>query len=185
SVTFQVTVTASNSKTGTATLSISSGLPSGATYLFSPASVTISTSGGSANSTLTITTAAQTPSGAASTFTVATSDNGVTQTGNLTVNARPITVTATANTKTYDGTTSATATPTITGTLASGDTATLTEAYINKNAGPGKTLIPTAVIKNASNVDVTANYNINYANNTSGVINSIAITVSAATNSKT
>src|SRR5438552_3392264 len=59
-----------------------------------------------------------------------------------TVNQRPITVTAATNTKSYDGTTTAAATPTITsGTLAGGDSATLTEAYSNRNFGPGKTLI--------------------------------------------
>ena len=52
------------------------------------------------------------------------------------ITPRPITVTAATNTKTYDGTTSASNTPTITaGTLATGDTAAFTETYDNKNVG--------------------------------------------------
>src|SRR4029077_6510122 len=66
------------------------------------------------------------------------------------ITARPITVTATTSSKLYDGTTSAVPAPTITsGTLAAGDTATLTESYDNKNAGTGKTLVPAATIKDA------------------------------------
>ena len=59
------------------------------------------------------------------------------------ITARAITVTAATNTKVYDGTTRSSATPTITsGSLASGDTAALTETYDTKNVGTGKTLTP-------------------------------------------
>jgi len=52
------------------------------------------------------------------------------------ITARPITVTAATNSRGYDGTTTAAATPTITsGTLAIGDTANFTEAYGSKNVG--------------------------------------------------
>ena len=55
------------------------------------------------------------------------------------ITARAITVTATANTKSYDGTTSAAAIPTITsGSLAPGDTATFTETYATASAGTGR-----------------------------------------------
>src|SRR5439155_4367846 len=102
--------------------------------------------------------------------------------GNVVVSARPITVTAQANTKTYDGTISSATAPTITsGSLAAGDTATLTETYDTRNAGTGKTLAPTVAITNSSNVDVTANYVITLVNNTSGVINPKALTVSGIT----
>ena len=57
------------------------------------------------------------------------------------INQTNLTVTAAANTKIYDGTTSATATPTVTaGSIQTGDTApTWTETYDNANVGTGKT----------------------------------------------
>ncbi len=61
----------------------------------------------------------------------------------LTVNPATLTITAVANTKVYDGTTSAAAVPTITsGSLAAGDTADLIETYNTKNVGTGLTLTP-------------------------------------------
>jgi len=99
-------------------------------------------------------------------------------------NSIAITVTAAANSKTYDGTTSAAATPTITGSLASGDTATLTETYDTKNTGTGKTLTPTAVIKDSGNNVVTANYTITYVNNAAGAINAAPLAYVANTASR-
>ena len=50
----------------------------------------------------------------------------------------PITLTANTNTKVYDGTVSATATPTITaGALVSGDVGTYSETYDTKTQGYG------------------------------------------------
>src|SRR4029077_15741867 len=99
------------------------------------------------------------------------------------ITARPITVTAQTNTKVYDGNTSAAALPTITsGTLASGDVGTFTETYDTRNVGIGKTLTPGGTIKDSSAVDVTANYAITFANNTTGVITARPITVTAQTN---
>ena len=101
------------------------------------------------------------------------------------ITTRAITVTAATNTKTYDGTVSAAATPTITsGTLASGDTANFIEAYSSKNVGTGLTLTPSGTVTNGAN-DVTANYTITFVNNTTGVISARALTVTAATNTKT
>ena len=55
--------------------------------------------------------------------------------------ARAISVTAVSSTKTYDGATSATATPTIlSGSLAAADTAAFGETYDTRNEGTGKTL---------------------------------------------
>ena len=49
------------------------------------------------------------------------------------IDAEALTITAVTNTKTYDGTKSAAATPTITsGTLASGDTANFIEKYAHR-----------------------------------------------------
>jgi hypothetical protein len=54
--------------------------------------------------------------------------------GSLTVNPRPITVTAAASSRVYDAMTDSTATPTITtGSLVTGDTVTWTETYDNQN----------------------------------------------------
>ena len=55
---------------------------------------------------------------------------------NGSITARPITVTATAGSKVYDGTTSSAGIPTITsGSLATGDTATFSQTYDSKNVG--------------------------------------------------
>ena len=109
---------------------------------------------------------------------------GTTATGILT--AGGITVTAQANTKTYDGNTNAAAVPTITaGALAAGDTATLAETYNNKNQGTGKTLTPTAVILDSGSNNVTSFYTITYVNNTAGVINAAASTTTASAASAT
>ncbi|MDP2268801.1 MAG: YDG domain-containing protein, partial [Deltaproteobacteria bacterium] len=85
-----------------------------------------------------------------------------------TITAFPLTVTAVKNTKAYDGNTSAAASPTITaGSLAVGDTATLSEVYDSKLAGTGKTLTPAAVIADGNGGN---NYLVTYVNNTTGVI---------------
>src|SRR5207244_5206399 len=85
------------------------------------------------------------------------------------INTRAITVTAATNTKTYDGTTSAAATPTITsGALQGTDTNGFTEAYANRNAGTGKTLVPSGSVTDGNG---GANYAATFVNNTTGVIN--------------
>jgi gliding motility-associated-like protein len=96
----------------------------------------------------------------------------------------PITITASTNTKVYDGTISATATPTLTGTLASGDVGTYSETYDTKNQGAGKTLTPTGAILDATNASMTGNYSITYVTNTNGVISKLPITITASTNTK-
>ena len=74
-----------------------------------------------------------------------------------------ITVTAASDSKFYDGTTSASATPTITsGTLDSGDTGVFTESYNDRNVGSSKTLTPTGTIRDSGNNDVTSRYTINW-----------------------
>ena len=97
----------------------------------------------------------------------------------LTINARPITITAQPNTKVYDGDTSATNVPALTsGTLASGEGfATLTEVYADATVATGKTLIASATITNSTGL-VTANYAITTINDTTGVITSAQATTS-------
>ena len=90
----------------------------------------------------------------------------------------PITLTASANTKVYDGTISATATPTITlGSLAIGDVGVYSETYDTKSQGTNKTLTPTGTILDASNALMTGNYSITYATNTNGVITAKQLTI--------
>ncbi|MFI5455745.1 MAG: choice-of-anchor Q domain-containing protein, partial [Isosphaerales bacterium] len=94
-----------------------------------------------------------------------------------------ITVTVATNSKTYDGTTAATATPTITsGSLATGDLPDFTETYDTKNTGTSKTLTPAGSVTDGNGGN---NYNVTFVNNTTGTITAAAITVTAATNSKT
>jgi filamentous hemagglutinin family protein len=98
--------------------------------------------------------------------------------GILTVTPAPITITASANSKVYDGTTSAAAAPTVTwGALY--DAAVLSEAYASKHAGTGLTLVPTASITNAGNYAVTL------VNSDAGVITPAPVTITASANAKT
>src|SRR5207248_815274 len=139
----------------------------------------------SLGSTLTITTGNGTFAGT-TTFTVSAAAPGETTqsaNGSLTVSKRAISVTAAANTKTYDGTASAAATPTITsGSLVNGNTAGFSEAYNDKNAGTGKTLTPSGSVSDGNSGN---NYAVTFVNTTNGVINARAITVTAAANTKT
>ena len=106
-----------------------------------------------------------------------------TATATATIAARPLTVTATPNTKTYDGTTAAGAAPTIaSGTLVPGDTAAWTESYDNRNAGVGKTLIPAGAVNDGNG---GGNYAVSFVNDTDGVVNALPITVTATPNAKT
>ena len=93
-----------------------------------------------------------------------------------------MTVTGVTDTKTYDGTTSSSATPTV-GTLVTGDAVTAsTQTYDNKNYGTTHVLTPAGLtIKNGSNADMTANYNITYTPSpATGVINKVALSIGAA-----
>ena len=88
--------------------------------------------------------------------------------GVLTITARPITVTAAASTKPYDGTTSSTAIPTITsGNLVNGDTAAFTETYDNPNAGINHVMTPAGKVNDGNN---GSNYNVRPVTISTGVI---------------
>ena len=139
----------------------------GTTHVLTPATVVIKNSGLTVDET------------ANYSITPATINTGIIQ-------QRTITVTAAANTKQYDGTTSAAATPTG-NALQNGDVITSGETYDNANVGTTHVLTPAAVvIKNSGlTVDETANYGITTANSpATGVISQRAITVTAATNTK-
>jgi hypothetical protein len=76
------------------------------------------------------------------THTPGTGFSGSSGTTTETVMVLSITVTAVADTKVYDGTTAAAATPTITsGSLVAGDTAAFSETLDTRNVGTGKSLI--------------------------------------------
>jgi len=103
-------------------------------------------------------------------------------TGAVTVNPAPLTVTAQANSKVYDGTTTSATAPSITtGSIQPGDTANFAQTYDTKHVGTGKTLTPAGSVSDGNG---GANYNVTFANNTSGVITAKAITVTAVANSK-
>ncbi len=99
-----------------------------------------------------------------------------------TINQLAITVTAATDTKTYDGTTTSVGVPTITaGSLAAGDTTTtFTQAFDSRNAGP-RDLIPSGIVNDGNGGD---NYSYTFVA-APGTINQLAITVSAATDTKT
>ena len=85
-----------------------------------------------------------------------------------TISQTNITVTAATNTKTYDGNTTAAAAPTVTaGNIQTGDTVNFTETYDNANVGTGKTLTPAGTVTDGNG---GANYNVTFANDTTGVI---------------
>ena len=98
------------------------------------------------------------------------------------ITARPLTVTAVTSTKSYDGTTAAMGTPTITaGTLVSGDTAAFSNAFVNKNAGTGKTLTVGGSVNDGNS---GSNYVLTVATNTTGLITALALTVTATPTTK-
>ena len=88
------------------------------------------------------------------------------------ISQKAITVTAPEVTKTYDGTTAASGSATYSA-LVSGDVmntaSTLT--FDTKMAGSSKDVTPSAMtIKDGSDADMTANYNITYTKNSTSVI---------------
>jgi hypothetical protein len=95
------------------------------------------------------------------------------------ISARPITVSAVADTKVYDGTTSSSGTPTISlGSLASGDSANFGQAFASKTVGSGKTLIPSGSVNDGNSGN---DYSVAFVNNTNGVITAKNLTVSGIT----
>ncbi len=98
------------------------------------------------------------------------------------ITARALTVTAVTDTKSYDGTTSSAATPSITtGTLIGGDTAAFTQTFDTKHVGTGKTMTATGTV---SDGNAGGNYAVTFVTNTTGVITARAIQVTAATDTK-
>jgi hypothetical protein len=93
---------------------------------------------------------------------------------------RAITVTAASNTKTYDGTTTAGIAPTVTGgSLAPTDTsnADFIETYVTRNAGSNLSLTPSGSVNDNNSGN---NYAVTFVAAPTGVINKLAITVTAS-----
>jgi hypothetical protein len=99
------------------------------------------------------------------------------------INAATLTITAAVNTKTYDGTTSASATPTTSGLQGSDTVTGLAETYDTKNVGSGKTLSVSAYTVNDGNAG--GNYTVNTAASAAGIINKATLIITAAANTKT
>ncbi len=93
------------------------------------------------------------------------------------INKAALTLTAQSNTKTYDGTISAAATPTVAGLQAGDSVSGLTETYDTKNAGSGKTLSVASYTVNDGNAG--NNYTVTTVDDLTGVINKAALTVTA------
>ena len=146
-------------------------------------------------------TAATTPNGLAVTFTYNGSTTVPTSAGSymvvgmindpnfqgnvtntLVIAPAALTITASANTKTYDGTTNAAAIPTVTG-LQGFDTVTgLAEAYATRNVGTGKTL--TVITYSVNDGNAGANYTVNTLSSSAGEIDPATLTVAANNQSK-
>ena len=89
---------------------------------------------------------------------------------------------AVQDTKIYDGGVLSTATPTITvGSLAGGDTPKFRQLFDTKNVGNAKTLTPTGSVTDGNNGN---NYEVTFIPVNTGIINPLAITVTAVTDSK-
>ena len=105
--------------------------------------------------------------------------NPVTSTaiGSANISQRPLTVTAVAASKQYDGTMSSSGTPNITsGALQGSDTAGFFETFSDKNVGTGKTLTPAGAVSDGNGGN---NYSVTFVPNSGGVITVRPLTVSA------
>ena len=93
------------------------------------------------------------------------------------------TVTAQTASKPYDGNTSSSVVPVVTGLIAPDFASTApTQTYDNSNVGTGKTMTATGLVINDGNGGL--NYTINYVTNTTGVITTVPLTVTAENKSK-
>ncbi len=99
------------------------------------------------------------------------------------INKAPLTVTATANVKTYDSFVTASALATVAGLFGSDSVSGRTEVYSSASAGSNKILSVSAYTVNDTNGG--NNYTVTTAINAAGIINKAALTISAIANTKT
>ncbi|MFN0054148.1 MAG: beta strand repeat-containing protein, partial [Planctomycetales bacterium] len=95
----------------------------------------------------------------------------------FTISPATLTIAAAANSKTYDGTTSAAATPTVSGLLGNDTVTNLSEVYAQRAVGTSKILSVATYTVNDGNSG--ANYTVSTVDNTTGVITARSLTVSA------
>ena len=104
---------------------------------------------------------------------------------NSSISKRLLTISAVADSKEYDGklTASATAKPVVVGRQRGDSIVGLTQSYLDKNAGTGKTINVDAgyTIRDGNNGN---NYDVVLVNSTAGVITPKALTISTVANSK-
>src|SRR5262249_2590555 len=86
-----------------------------------------------------------------------------------------------SSTKTYDGTTTSSAVPSISGGLVAGDAAAFTESFDTRHAGTGKTLTASGSVSDGNNGN---NYALTFVIDTTGRIAPKAITVTASTSTR-
>ncbi len=99
------------------------------------------------------------------------------------INKAPLTIGPRANTKIYDSTTSAAATPILSGLKGSDTVTGMAEAYNIANAGTGKMLsVSTYTINDGNSGN---NYTVTTLINPTGVINKASLAITATTNTKT
>lgn len=94
------------------------------------------------------------------------------------ITTKAITATAATSTKTYDGTTTSSGTPSVTGGIAGGDTAAFTETYDTKLVGTGKTLTPAGTVNDGNS---GSNYSVTFATNTTGEIDAANLDIGGTT----
>jgi hypothetical protein len=90
----------------------------------------------------------------------------------------PLTVTAVANTKTFDGTTAAAGIPAITTAAQGSDTASFIETYDNSAVGTGKKLTPAGAVSDGNG---GRNYTYTFVSANTGVIAPVGTTTAAST----
>lgn len=100
---------------------------------------------------------------------------------NASITPANLTIAAAANTKTYDGTNTANATPTYNSSeVQAGDTLTVSETYDNKNAGKNKTLTVSYALNDGNE---GKNYNV-ITQTATGTINQKDLTITANNDAK-
>ncbi len=109
--------------------------------------------------------------------------SSATLTNGLTITPAPLTITATADTKTYDSKTTSAGQATVSGLFGSDTVTGLVEAFANTKAGTGRTLSVTNFTLNDGNAG--KDYTVTTVVNTAGVITPANLTITAKTNTKT
>ena len=109
--------------------------------------------------------------------------NITTATATGTINKATLSLIATSDSKTYDGTTNSTVGVSVTGKAAP-DTVVATQAFADKNVlGTGNSILqiaPGYTIKDASNVDMSGNYLVNVSATAAGTISPATASIAAA-----